>query len=184
MVIAAVGKNASGKDYFLEYVSKEYNIPMLSVGDVARELAQSEGLEATRENLHYISNKYMTQFGQTFFPEQIIKKIKAQGFENVLVSGIRPLSDVLKLREAFGESFILVDVVVSNDNIRFERMKARGSARDPMTYEKFCEYDLNEEKLFQTSETEKLADYKLLNDGTQEEFHQAAKILVDQILKK
>ena len=28
MIIAAVGKNASGKDYFLEYISKEYGIPI------------------------------------------------------------------------------------------------------------------------------------------------------------
>ena len=36
MVIAAVGKNASGKDYFLEFISKEFGVPMLSVGDVVR----------------------------------------------------------------------------------------------------------------------------------------------------
>jgi len=182
MIIAAVGKNASGKDYFLEFVSREYGIPMLSVGDIARELAKEEGLEATRENLHYISKKYMTQYGQTFFPKQIIKKIKELKYENVLVSGVRPLSDVLTLREEFGNSFVLVDVVVSDDNVRFERMRVRGSARDPMTYEKFYEYDLNEEKLFQTSKTEALADYKLYNDGSQEDFHNGAKKLLDKIL--
>ena len=46
MIIAAVGKNASGKDYFLEYISKEFGIPMLSIGDVARALAEKEGLGA------------------------------------------------------------------------------------------------------------------------------------------
>ena len=66
MVIAAVGKNASGKDYFLEFISKEFGVPMLSVGDVARELAEAEGLEKTRENLHYISKKYMSN--QAFCP--------------------------------------------------------------------------------------------------------------------
>ncbi|MBQ1929517.1 MAG: AAA family ATPase [Bacteroidales bacterium] len=71
MIIAAVGKNASGKDYFLEYISKEYGIPMLSIGDVARALAEQEGLEKTRENLHYISHKYMSAYGQDFFPKKL-----------------------------------------------------------------------------------------------------------------
>ena len=57
MIIAAVGKNASGKDYFLDFISKEFGVPLLSIGDVARELAEQEGLEKTRENLHYISQK-------------------------------------------------------------------------------------------------------------------------------
>jgi dephospho-CoA kinase len=171
MILAAVGKNATGKDYFLEYISRKYDVPMFSIGDVARELAAKEGLESTRENLHKISQKYMSQFGQTFFPEQIIKKIRDANLKNVLVSGIRPLSDVLTLKKAFENEFVLVDIVVSDDNIRFGRMQKRASARDPVTMEKFIEYDKNEEKLFNTSETEKLADFVVLNDGSQDDFH-------------
>ena len=44
MVLAAVGKNGTGKDFFLEYVAKTYGFPMISIGDVVRELAASEGL--------------------------------------------------------------------------------------------------------------------------------------------
>ena len=39
MVLAAVGKNGTGKDFFLEYVAKTYGFPMISIGDVVRELA-------------------------------------------------------------------------------------------------------------------------------------------------
>ena len=90
MIIAAVGKNASGKDYFLDFISKEFGVPLLSIGDVARELAEQEGLEKTRENLHYISQKYMGMYGQDFFPKRLIEKIKSLDSEMVLVSGIRP----------------------------------------------------------------------------------------------
>ena len=38
MVLAAVGKNGTGKDFFLEYVAKTYGFPMISIGDVVREL--------------------------------------------------------------------------------------------------------------------------------------------------
>lgn len=173
MVLAAVGKNGTGKDYFLEYVAKKYNLPMVSIGDVVRELAAKDGLELTRDNLHATSKKYMDAFGQTFFPEQIVKKIKESDSKIYLVSGIRPLSDVKFLKEAFGEEFILVDVVISDDLVRFERMLARGSDRDGNSVEKLKDFDTGEEKLFHTSETEKMADYVIKNDGTVDDFYAA-----------
>jgi len=173
MVIAAVGKNGTGKDFFLEYLAKTYNLPMISIGDVVRELAAKDGLELTRENLHKTSHKYMSANGQTFFPEQIVSKIKASGAPVYLVSGIRPLSDVQFFQNAFGEDFLLVDVVISDDEVRYARMLARGSDRDGGSVEKLREYDAGEEKQFQTSESEKMANHTILNDGTVEDFYAA-----------
>ena len=173
MIIAAVGKNASGKDYFLEFISKEFGIPLLSIGDVVRELAEAEGLEKTRENLHKMSAKYMGLYGQDFFPKKLIEKIKSLGTENVLVSGIRPPSDVEKFKEAFGDDFFLVAIVVESDRLRYERTRARGSARDNVTFEQFLELDKNEEKMFNTSKTIEMADYKFIRgDYSDDEYHE------------
>jgi len=172
-VIAAVGKNGSGKDFFLERIRDQYGIPMVSIGDIARELAAKDGLEHTRENLHKTSQKYMGQFGQTFFPERIVEKIRGSGADVYLVSGIRPLSDVQHLKAQFGADFLLVDIVISDDAVRYARMLARGSARDGGSAEKLREFDANEERLFQTSESEKLADVTIRNDGGVEEFYAA-----------
>ena len=130
MILAAVGKNGTGKDFFLDYVAQKYGFPMISIGDVVRELATKDGLELTRDNLHATSKKYMGEFGQTFFPEMIVKKIKESDAPNYLVSGIRPPSDIEIFRKAFGDDFILVDVVISDDEVRYQRMIARGSERD------------------------------------------------------
>lgn len=183
MILAAVGKNATGKDYFLEYLAKKYDLPMFSVGDIVREFAAKDGLEATRENLHATSSKYMTAYGQDFFPKQLIEKIKTSGMKNVLISGIRPLSDVMSFKDAFGDEFILIDVVISDDKERFRRMQVRASARDPQTFEKFLEYDKGEEELFHTSKTEAMADYIIKNDGTQADFHDAADKFYDEHIK-
>ena len=125
MILAAVGKNGTGKDFFLDYVAQKYGFPMISIGDVVRELATKDGLELTRDNLHATSKKYMGEFGQTFFPEMIVKKIKESDAPNYLVSGIRPPSDIEIFRKAFGDDFILVDVVISDDEVRYQRMIAR-----------------------------------------------------------
>jgi len=172
-VIAAVGKNGTGKDFFLEYIAKKYDIPMVSIGDIVRELAANDGLELTRDNLHKTSQKYMAAHGQTFFPEQIVKKIREAGAPVYLVSGIRPLSDVQFLKDQFGDAFLLVDIVISDDDVRYGRMLARGSARDGNSVEKLRENDANEEKIFKTSQSEAMADLTILNDGTAEDFYAA-----------
>jgi dephospho-CoA kinase len=159
MIIAAVGKNASGKDYFLEFISKEFGVPLLSMGDVVRDLAEAEGLEKTRENLHKISQKYMGEFGQDFFPKKLIEKIKGLDSDTVLVSGIRPPSDVEKFKEAFGDDFFLVGIVVDSDKQRWERTVARGTARDKVTFEEFLALDAQEEAIFNTSKTMSMANY-------------------------
>ena len=33
MILAAVGKNGTGKDFFLDYVAQKYGFPMISIGD-------------------------------------------------------------------------------------------------------------------------------------------------------
>ena len=172
MIIAAVGKNASGKDYFLEYISKEYGVPLLSIGDVVRELAEVEGLEKTRENLHLVSKKYMGMYGDDFFPNRLIEKIKALNSDTVLVSGIRPPSDVTKFKEAFGDQFFLVSIIVDSDRLRWTRTVARGTERDKVTFEEFLELDKHEEEIFHTSETMGMADYAFhRGDYSDEEYH-------------
>jgi len=176
MIIAAVGKNASGKDYFLEFISKEFGVPMLSVGDVVRDLAEEEGLEKTRDNLHYISKKYMTAYGQDFFPQKSLEKIKKLDAPTVILSGIRPPSDVETFKAAFGDEFFLVAIVVDSDRKRWERTVARGSARDHVTFEQFLELDKHEEELFKTSVTMSMADYAFnRGDYPDEEYHEKIK---------
>ena len=173
MIIAAVGKNASGKDYFLEFISKEFGVPMLSIGDVVRDLAEAEGLEKTRDNLHQISKKYMSTYGQDFFPKKLIEKIKSMDSQTVLVSGIRPPSDVEVFREAFGDDFFLVAIIVDSDRTRWERTVARGTARDKVTFEEFIELDKHEEEIFHTSVTMSMADYSFhRGDFSDEVYHE------------
>ena len=171
MIVAAVGKNASGKDYFLDIISKQFDIPVISIGDCARELADKEGLVHTRENLQYISKKYMSTYGQDFFPKMIIEKIKKMEDKTVLVSGIRPPSDAEVFREAFGDEFFLVAIVLEDDKLRYERMVARGSARDNVTYEQFLELDKREEELFQTSKTMEMANYTFVRGNYSDEVY-------------
>ena len=38
---------------------------------------------------------------------------------------------MVTLKNEFGDKFMLIDIVVTEDRVRFERMQARASARGP-----------------------------------------------------
>jgi hypothetical protein len=88
-------------------------------------------------------------------------------------SGIRSAHDVRLLNDLYGKGFVLVHVVVDDDGVRFERMKARAKARDPADMQRFRELDQREEEQFGLSDATALADYTLANDGTLADLHSA-----------
>ena len=77
-VIGVIGLNGSGKDEVVNYLNQHYGIPVLSVGDIAREIAGREGVEPTRDNLDEITRRYFTKYDL----QQILKEI---GFKRILV---------------------------------------------------------------------------------------------------
>ena len=74
----------------------------------------------------------------------------------------------------------VVHVVISDDWVRFERMKRRAEARDPADVDHFRELDRREEELFRLSEAVAFADHTIQNDGTLADLHAAIDRLVSE----
>jgi dephospho-CoA kinase len=170
-VIGIVGLNGSGKDELVDYLHQRCGVPMLSAGDIVREIAKEESIARTRANLHEISQEYMTQYGKGYFMKRLIEKIEEREWEAVAISGIRTPADVETLRAHFGEDLVVVHVEVTDSFVRYQRVKRRGKPRDPETYEDFLRQDATEEEMFHVSETIQHADMTINNDGTLEAFH-------------
>jgi len=178
-VIAAVGRNASGKDELLRYLQERCDMPILSAGDVAKGIAHQEGVKPTRENLHEISQRMIRKHGKDFFMQRLIEEIDKTDWDLVGISGVRTPADVQSLKDHFGENFLLVQVKVGDPHIRFQRSKVRGAERDPKAYADFLEQDQSEDELFHLNQTIQRADYTILNDTDLEDFH---KRIEDEII--
>ena len=171
-VIGAVGLNGSGKNALIRHLQRRCGLEVLSLGDVARELAHLEEVAFNRDNLHDISEKYLEKYGKDFFIKGLIEEITRNQWEKVGVTGIRSPTDVESLRQQFGSDFLLIHVQVENPATRFERLQKRGEARDPQNYEDFLAQEKNEKDLFRVDEAIQRADVSLANAGTLEDFHQ------------
>lgn len=173
IVIGVVGKIGSGKDELVQMLERRCGVPILSTGDIARELAEEQGIEKSRANLHEISEQAIEEHGKGFFIRQLIQKIENNDWQAASITGIRLPQDPDLLREHFGEDFLLVHVQVSNPHVRFERLKRRDDPRDPQTYADFLWQGQEEEGMFHVSEALAKADLTLSNDGSLGEFQQS-----------
>ncbi len=179
-VIGVIGQNGSGKDEVLKYLRAKHAVPFLSTGDMVREIAVKEGKEATRENLQEISERYFREFGQGCFVKLAAEKIRQNGWKIGGITGIRSEDDVKALKSIYGKEFILINVYVSNPEVRYNRMLQRGEGRDPHTYEQFLRQDEAEENLFNIQSASQYADYSISNDGTLDDLHKEIDRLVTE----
>jgi dephospho-CoA kinase len=177
-VIGVIGKNGSGKDEVLKYLKERHSVPFLSTGDMVREIAAREGRPLDRTTLQEISDSYFREHGQGCFVKMVAEKIRENVWPVAGISGVRSPRDVELLREILGRSFVLIEVFVSDPQVRFERMQKRGAERDTDSYERFVEQDRGEEQVFHVEEAAGLADYSLSNDGGLEDLHRGVEDLI------
>lgn len=179
-IIGAIGQNGSGKDEVLKYLKAAYGVPFFSTGDMVRQIAAEEGVEATRDNLRAISEHWFRERGEGCFVRLLAERITEGGDTTVGISGIRSLADVTILRESFGDDFILIHVTMADPQQRYERMVARGEERDPRSFEQFLALDRKEEELFHVEEAGRKAQHTIGNDGTLDDLHRA----IDELVKE
>jgi len=178
-IIGAIGQNGSGKDEVLKYLKAACGVPFFSTGDMVGQIAAEEGIEATRDNLRAISERWFREQGEGCFVRLLAERVKEEGNQTVGISGIRSLADVTILKEFFKNDFILIHVTMDDPRQRYERMVARGEERDPHSYEQFLALDRAEEDLFHVEEAGRQADYAIGNDGTLADLHRAIHGLIE-----
>lgn len=179
-VIGVVGLNGSGKDALLKHLKERCGLEILSLGDVARELAHLEEVPSSRSRLHEISQKYTERYGEDFFIKALLEEIRNKSLQKVGITGIRKSSEIEFLRRHFGANFFLIHVQVDNPKLRFERFKKKAKARDPKNYEEFLAQDKAEKDLFQIDEAMQRADATISNNGTLEDFYREIDKLISQ----
>jgi dephospho-CoA kinase len=121
--------------------------------------------------LQEISERYFREFGRGCFVKLAAEKIRQNSWAVGGISGIRSTDDVKVLQTGFGKEFILVNVYVSNPEVRYRRMQARHEGRDPQTYDQFLRNDKAEEAIFHIQTAAQSADFSISNDGTLDDLH-------------
>jgi dephospho-CoA kinase len=196
-----VGLPGSGKGEASQ-IARQYGYAVVVMGDVIRQEAARQGLEATDQNLGSIGNALRAAEGPQAVAKRTFEKAKAAGKDLVVVDGLRSGEEADFFR-AHADEFHLVEVCAPVE-ARLKWLATRGRPDDPgkstANDARDTEADAKiivscrepdslaaaaleqrecREMGWGMSEAMKTADLKLRNDGSLDDFRKKVKKILD-----
>jgi len=166
-IIAITGMPGSGKKSIRDELEKK-GIPVLVMRHIVEDELREKGIEPTNESLREYATDLRKKFGYTVVAERCLVKLKEMNVSVVILDGIRGDMEVEFFRKQKDVEFVLIAAIASAE-IRFERLKNRGLEWDMKTKEEF-DYRDKKELSWGLGKAIEMADYKIENEGSVEEF--------------
>lgn len=169
IIIGLIGEKGAGKGTVSDYLQEKYGAKHYGTSTILRRTLEDLHLPITRDNLVKLALVLKEGYGPSIIIDSLIIDMEKNGSDIIIADGIRMHGDVEPFKKKYGKNFYLV-YVTADIKLRYERTKARKQNADEgeTTFEQFLE---EEAKLTEISvhEIGKQADFKLSNNGTQEE---------------
>lgn len=185
-LIAITGTFGSGKGVVVEILKKKLDFIYVSARELIVEVAKDEGITIkNRDDLREYTDD-RNRRGKSL-TEDVNQRYNTEENKNKLVvfESIRRVKEVNELRGMFGKDFLFVSVDTPIQ-LRYERIVARGSMTDAVSFVEFKRQeelenvgdDPNKMNLYKCAE---MAEVKILNNGTLEDLE---KEVEDKIIQK
>jgi len=165
MLIGITGTDGAGKGSAVEYLVSKKGFAHYSSRDLITIEINRLGLEATRENLRLTGNKMRKTEGADAIVKCALKKIEKDGTNKAVVESIRAKKEAETIKEAGG----ILLAIDADSEVRYKRIKGRGSSSDKISFEDFLkqeELEMNDPDPngMQKAEVMKMADYTIMNN--------------------
>ncbi|CAK0774830.1 conserved hypothetical protein [Gammaproteobacteria bacterium] len=173
--LALVGMPGSGKSVVTEYLQKQ-GFQRIYFGDRVLNEVKTRGLVLSPENERLVREEMRREHGMAIMAMLSLPVIRsAQG--KVVIDGLYSFSEYRLLRQELGKDLVLIAVVATRV-LRYSRLSTRPVR--PLTPMQAEERDLAEIEHLEKGGPIAIADYTLLNNGSQKELLNA----VDDLLLK
>jgi len=168
-------------------IARQNGLAVVVMGDVVRQEAARQGLEPTDQNLGLIGNALRAAEGPDAVAKKTFERAKASGMDVVVVDGLRSREEADFFR-AHVDEFHLVEICAPAKD-RLKWLAARGRPDDPGKIILPCkepdslaaaalEQRECREMGWGMCEAMKIADLKLRNDGSLDDFRKDVKRLL------
>lgn len=163
-VLGICGKVGAGKDTLADYLVRKHGFVKITMSDIIKKEMESEGIKnIDRYQLQQFSKEMKEKYGEDIWAKACIEFARRNHLRRVVISGIRNSAE-LRFFRTLGDDFKLVCVKAERD-VRFERIKRRGSIKDVETYADFIKQEVDESKLFDLYDRcEEEADFVINNN--------------------
>ena len=177
-VIGLVGDLGAGKDTFCGLVKENYkDVFFLRFSDALTEILKMFFDEIKRDDQAWLGASLKEKFGSDVLVHALIRKVNKLTTGIAILNGIRTQGEADAIRSAGGK----IIYITADSKLRWERVRIRKEkADDDVPYEKFMEMhksaaDINIPVVGAT------ADYKIINNGSKEEFYSEIKKVIDSL---
>ncbi|MCX6276484.1 MAG: AAA family ATPase [Bacteroidetes bacterium] len=182
LIIGITGTLGAGKGTVVEYLSEIKGYRHYSVRAYLLEEIRRRGLPENRDSMVVVANDLRRKHSPSFVTDQLYLQAVGRG-ENCIIESIRTPGEIASLREK-GQFFLFA--VDADPVLRYQRISARQSETDHISYETFLE---NEAREMTATDPNKQnlqacirdADFLLNNNGSREELFIQVENILQQI---
>ncbi|MFQ5541068.1 MAG: AAA family ATPase [Candidatus Paceibacteria bacterium] len=181
MIVGITGTDGAGKGTVVDYLVNEKGFAHYHARTLIIEEIEKRGLEVNRSNMRIVANDLRREHGNDYIVSFFLERSKKTGDKKVVIDSLRAVAEAETLKKA-GGTLVAVD---ADQEIRFERVQARRSESDKVSFEEFARHEALEMNDpdphgMQKAKVIEMADYTILNNGTFEDVY----MQVEAILKK
>ena len=141
MIIGLTGSFGAGKGCVADYLVNKKGFAHFSARSFITAEVQKRGLPLNRDTMTVVANDLRKINGPSYIFEQLVKQAKEHGGDAVIES-IRAVAEAKYIKEMGG----VVLGVDADPKIRYERIVARGSETDHVSFEEWHEQEKRESK--------------------------------------
>jgi dephospho-CoA kinase len=164
LIIGLAGKIGVGKETVGDMIAENDVKVRFRFSDTLYETLDRFDLEKTRENVQKLSTLMREHFDEDVLARAMVKRVRNETAELVIVDGVRRAVDVQHLRDVENFRFVYIHV---DPKVRYERYVSRNKdvGDDKITYEEFLAKDDHESEK-QIEALKEKADFIVENNGT------------------
>ncbi len=182
-IIGLTGTIGAGKGTVVEYL-KEKGFLHFSARTLIVEELKKRGLPFDRSNMADIGNELRKKNDPGYIIRTLYERALFSG-KNSIVESIRTPGELERLKDEKDFYLIAVD---ARREIRYERIKKRGSETDHISYERFVldeERELNSDDPYaqNISACVKMADFNVTNNGDIKSMREQVDDILGKIIK-
>jgi dephospho-CoA kinase len=185
MIIGITGTDGAGKGSVVEYLVAQHNFVHYSARALLEAELAGRGIAPDRAQLRLIANELRATYGHSFIVDKALERKQADGAKQCVVESIRALAEVDTLKAA-GGWLLAIDAPIE---VRYERIRGRGSASDHLSFETFRaqeEIEMNDPDPsgMQKAAVMQAADHTIENATSITELHTLVESWLNSVLEK
>lgn len=171
-MVGITGTIGAGKGTVVGYLVDEKGFHHYSARTLFIEELAKRSLPIDRDHMTELANALRAEHGPTYVFEQLFAQAQALG-QDAVIESVRTVAEAQAIKTMEGAVLLAVD---APRKLRFERIRARKSELDNVTFEEFC---AQEDREMSSTDPNKqnigavlaLADAVIENTGSLEELH-------------